>query len=137
MSNVIIKQSKQKKDDEYYTRYEDIEKQIELYKNELKNKIVYMNCDNPSFSNFWKYFHINFSKLQLKKIVATFLNNTSFKAEYSGGNDNNINEYNKTDLKWDGDFRSNECIEILNKCDIVITNPPFSLNREFISILNK
>ena len=137
MSNVIIKQSKQKKDDEYYTRYEDIEKQISLYQNELKNKIVYMNCDNPSFSNFWKYFHINFSKLQLKKIVATFLNNTSFKAEYSGGNDNNINEYNKTDLKWDGDFRSNECIEILNKCDIVITNPPFSLNREFISILNK
>lgn len=99
MSNVIIKQSKQRKDDEYYTRYEDIEKQIELYKNELKNKIIYMNCDNPNFSNFWKYFHVNFSRLQLKKIVATFYDNNSFKAEYSGSNDNNINEYNKTDLK--------------------------------------
>ena len=53
------------------------------------------------------------------KFVATFYDNNSFKAEYSGSNDNNINEYNKTDLKWNGDFRSNECIQILNKCDII------------------
>ena len=141
MSNQNLRDAQKRKNDEYYTFYEDIEKEIKHYLPELKDKIVYCNCDNPELSNFWKYFVDNFENLKLKKIISTHFNKdgtSSYKLEWSGEtvrkNKLKVNMV-KTPLKGDGDFRSEECIEILKECDIVITNPPFSLFREYVKTL--
>lgn len=132
----------QLKNDEYYTLYEDIEKELEYYTDCFENKTVYLNCDNPEYSNFWKYFVNNFTKLKLKKLISTFYEKDiyylfnfdkkiSYKTIYDG------QKTTKIALKEDGDFRSEECTEILKQSDIIVTNPPFSLFREFIDQLNK
>lgn len=138
-TNNTLHSAKKAKNDEFYTRLEDISAELKFYKDKFENQTVYCNCDNPEFSNFWKYFHLNFSELKLKKLIATFYttDNTSYKAVYCGGNDNDITAYEKFDLTENGDFRSNECLEILNECDIVVTNPPFSLFRDFVATLIK
>lgn len=125
------------KNDEFYTMYNDIEDELLHYTEHFKNKIIYCNCDNPKYSNFWKYFHINFNKLGLKKLIATHYKaeNISYKIEYIGKNDNDINDGIISPLRGDGDFRSNECIEILKEADIIITNPPFSLFKQYIAQL--
>lgn len=137
MSNLNLKISKEKKNDEFYTKYEDIENELNHYKNYFKNKIVYCNCDDPSFSNFWKYFHINFSSLGLKKLISTHYidNGSTYKMEYIGGDDNNIETGIKTDLQGNGDFRNQECLDILSKSDVIVSNSPFSLWREYFQIL--
>lgn len=137
MTNQNLRKAKRKKNDEFYTQLVDIEKELQYYTEHFRNKIVYCNCDNPEWSNFWKYFHKNFTELGLKKIIATYYNTTKqvYMLEYSGGDDENINVGVKTFLKGDGDFRSSECIEILKSCDIVVTNPPFSLFREYVAQL--
>ena len=122
------------KNDEFYTLLEDIEKELENYKELFKNKKIYCNCDNPKFSNFFRYFFDNFENLQLKELII------SYKEEEQGF----YSIYNKSDkelklkkLKENGDFRSDECINLLKKSDIIITNPPFSLFKDFINLLLK
>jgi hypothetical protein len=131
-NNNLIK-AKKEKNDEFYTRYEDIEKELKHYTEHLKDKVIYCNCDDPSFSNFYKYFSDNFKSLSLKKLITTHYvkDGQSYKLELDEQG------ITKTPLNGNGDFRSEECIEILKTADIVITNPPFSLFREFIATLFK
>lgn len=128
-SNLI--NAKRKKNDEFYTRYEDIEKELVNYKNHFENKIIYCNCDNPNISNFFKYFVDNFNDLKLKKVIATSYNDNGkgIKGIYEG---NNIEI---SELEDNGSFDSKECIDILNEADLIITNPPFSKSRTFIKLL--
>ena len=133
MSDITnLHKAKNNKNDEFYTQLKDIENELKHYKHYFKDKIVYCNCDNPKWSNFWKYFEINFKHLGLKKLIATYYekNIQSYKLELI----KNINDIEliKTPLIGDGDFRSQECIEILKEADIIITNPPFSLFREYV-----
>jgi hypothetical protein len=133
--NSNLSNAKKAKQDEFYTRIEDIEKEVIHYKDQLKGKTIFCNCDDPEFSNFWKYFYLNFEHFGLKKLISTHFetNTTSYKLEYRGGN--NIKFIRKTELQQNGDFRSPESIEILKETDIVITNPPFSLFRQYIAQL--
>jgi hypothetical protein len=128
-NNKNLHKAKKAKNDEFYTMLSDIEKELVHYKNHFKDKIIYCNCDDPRFSNFWNYFHLNFEHLGLKKLISTHYNIGcgTFKAVYCGGNDCDVSVYDKYDLiESNGDFRSDECIEILKESDIVVTNPPFS-----------
>lgn len=136
-TNGNLHKAKNMKNDEFYTQITDIEKELMQYKDHFKNKVVYCNCDDPTFSNFWVYFHLNFEHLGLKKLIATFyhIGCSVYSAEYTGGNDNDCTKYNRIPLNGNGDFRSEECIEILKGSDIVVSNPPFSLAREYIACL--
>ena len=143
--------AKRNKKDEFYTQLSDIEKELRHYKKHFKGKVIYCNCDDPRVSNFFHYFSHNFERLGLKRLIATcyknqnmdlFSKNDSEQAIcqiYDGDkNGNNVpdrNEIGIRQLRGDGDFRSPECIDILKQADIVVTNPPFSLFREFVSQL--
>ena len=137
--NKNLQRAKTVKNDEFYTQLSDIEKEMKNYKNYFKNKIIYCNCDNPKQSNFYKYFHLNFNFLELKKLIVTHYNEDEqvYKTEYLGGNDNDYSMDIITCLNSNGDFRSIECIELLKEADIIVTNPPFSLFREYIAQLIK
>lgn len=126
-----LTEARTSKKDEFYTQLSDIEKELKHYKEYFKGKVVFLNCDYPEESNFWKYFALNFKFLGLKKLVATHFCNgkPSYKLEKTNG------DTKKTCLKQNGDFRSPECIEILKEADIIVTNPPFSLLREYIAQL--
>jgi hypothetical protein len=148
-----LRTAKKVKKDEFYTQLTDISKEMKHYKNHFKDKVVYCNCDDPRVSNFFHFFSYNFEKLGLKKLITTcyksqsmdlFSENDSEQAiylEYKGDkNNNNVpdpEEIGIVELKGDGDFRSKESIELLKQADIVVTNPPFSLFREFISQLDE
>lgn len=169
--------AKAAKQDEFYTQYDDIQKEIEGYlefdENTFRDKIVYCNCDDPYESNFFKYFAANFNRLGLKKLITTSYDGSPIAGaqltfdEYIEGNGkrqkpkaisveieevNDINEDGATDiedvelflkqnphshkrLSEGGDFRSAECIELLEQADIVVTNPPFSLFKEHFAQL--
>lgn len=149
--NSDLKSAKTNKKDEFYTQLSDIEKELRHYKTHFKDKVVLCNCDDPRVSNFFHFFSYNFEKLGLKKLIATcyksqnedlFSQNDSEQAIYleyygdkNGDNVPNPEEIGIKPLKGDGDFRSRECIELLKEADIVVTNPPFSLFREYISQL--
>ena len=132
--NKNLAAAKRIKNDEFYTRLEDIEKELTNYKEYFKDKIIYCNCDDVEYSNFYKYFKDNFNELGIKKIIATnlSLNKTAYKTEF-----NNNSKEIRTQLCGNVDFRSEECIELLKSADLVITNPPFSLFREYIAQLIK
>ena len=150
-SNKNLHKASQAKKDEFYTQLSDIEKELGHYGKHFKNKVVFCNCDDPRVSNFFHYFSYNFEKLGLKKLITTcykskqpdlFSQNDSQKAiylEYTGDKNNdkvpNPEEIGIKHLKGDGDFRSKECIELLKQADIVVTNPPFSLFREYVAQL--
>ena len=134
------------KSDEFYTLLEDIERELAFYKDCFRGKTVYCNCDNPKESNFFKYFFENFKPLGLKKLIASyFVPNTQnlfneSEPEHggyiectSGDIDTDIADLPCKHLKGNGDFRSQECISLLKQSDVVVTNPPFSLFREYIS----
>ena len=159
--------------DEFYTQLSDIEKELRHYTEHFRDKVVFCNCDDPYESNFFKYFALNFNRLQLKKLIATCYNGSpvsgnellldfgdtvddpkkiAYKVEISEVNDvNGDGAINLSDiqylmqndkniisiLKENGDFRSSECIELLKQSDIVVTNPPFSLFREYLAQLEK
>lgn len=126
----LIKANKAK-NDEFYTQLSDIEAELKHYEHHFKDKIVYCNCDNPEHSNFWKYFVDNFERLGLNKVVSTYYiqnGQPRILVKHKNGLRDMI-------LRGDGDFRSEECIGILKKCDIVVTNPPFSLFREYVAQL--
>lgn len=129
------------KKDEFYTQITDIEKELSHYKGHFKDKVVFCNCDDPEESNFWRYFSLNFEHLGLKKLIATHYeeDKPSYKLEITGdrNHDGKINQFDtvRTPLSQNGDFRSDECVAILKEADIVITNPPFSLFREYVEQL--
>lgn len=129
--NKKLNKAKNLKNDEFYTLYSSIEKELIYYHEQLKDKTIYLNCDNPKYSEFYKYFKNNFNIIKPKRVITTFYNpdGKSYKTELIG------KEETKTPLIGDGDFRSEECINILKESDIVITNPPFSLFRDFIALL--
>ena len=149
----FLHKARSSKKDEFYTQLPDIEKELRHYKEDLKGKLVYCNCDDPRVSNFFHYFSYNFEKLGLAKLVTTcyksqemdlFSQNDSEEAiylEYEGDKNGNYipdpSEIGIKPLKGNGDFRSKECIELLKQSDIVVTNPPFSLFREYVSQLIK
>ena len=143
--------AKVSKKDEFYTQLGDIERELRYYKTHFKDKVIYCNCDDPRVSNFFHFFSYNFEKLGLKKLIATCYKNqdmdlfSEHKSEqaiylvYEGDkNDNKVpdpTEIGVQKLKGDGDFRSKECIDLLKQADIVVTNPPFSLFREYVAQL--
>ena len=131
MGNKNLRKAKKEKNDEFYTQITDIEKELKYYKEQFKDKTVFCNCDDPEYSNFWKYFYLNFEHLGLKKLIATHYEKEkpSYKLEYDG------KKTIKTILNQNGDFRSPEAVEILKNADIVVTNPPFSLFREYMAQL--
>ena len=151
--NQTLHIAKFSKKDEFYTQLSDIESELEHYKEHFKDKVVFCNCDDPRNSNFFKYFANNFENLGLKKLITTcyknqekdlFVQEESENAvflEYTGDKNGNkvpdAEEIGVKPLKGDGDFRSQECIELLKQSDIVVTNPPFSLFREYVEQLVK
>ncbi len=149
-TNKLLHNAKKSKSDEFYTQLCDIESELKHYKDHFKNKTVYCNCDDPRISNFFKYFSSNFKELGLKKIIGSCYKQkkslfddkefeTGFYYEYSGSK-NEKTKPNTKDIahfKGDGDFRSAESIELLKQSDIVVTNPPFSLFREYVEQLVK
>lgn len=137
MSNFNLIRAKNVKNNEFYTSLVDVERELSHYEQHFKDKVVFCNCNDLTWSAFWKYFHLNFTKLGLKKLVSTCYkeDKPAYKMEYSGGIDINVEIGIKTMLTCNGDFRNVECIEILKESDIVVTNPPFSLFREFVAQL--
>lgn len=135
--NSNLAAAKRAKNDEFYTQLTDIEKELVHYKEQLRGKVIFCNCDDPTWSNFWRYFHLNFAHIGLKKLIATHFDpeKPTYKLEYEGGNDTDVEAGVKTELTQNGDFRSPECIELLKECDVVVTNPPFSLFREYVAQL--
>lgn len=140
--NRNLTKARSAKKDEFYTQLVDIEKELKHYKDHFKGKVVYCNCDDPRESNFFHYFSYNFEVLGLKKLITTCFKEGSGEAvhlEYEGDKNGNkipdTEEIGVTFLKGDGDFRSEESIELLKQADIVVTNPPFSLFREYVTQL--
>lgn len=149
--NRNLNQAKINKKDEFYTRLEDIERELRHYKHHFKDKVVYCNCDDPRVSNFFHYFSYNFEHLGLKKLITTCYKNQNMDLfsmhdkeraialVYEGEKDNGrvptVENIGVIELQGDGDFRSPEAIEFLKEADIVVTNPPFSLFREYVSQL--
>ena len=136
-ANANLHKANDAKNDEFYTQLTDVSKELMHYKQHFKDKIVLCNCDDPTWSAFWKYFHLNFSALGLKKLISTHYDKTqpTYKMEYTGGDDNDIEVGVKTLLEGNGDFRNQECLDLLDEADIVVTNPPFSLFREYVAVL--
>ena len=136
--NKALAKANKAKNDEFYTQLSDIEKELRHYKEYFRDKVIFCNCDDPEESNFWKYFELNFTHLGLKKLIATHYETKkpSYRLELvrDVNGDGNIDRLDiiKTDLKQNGDFRSPECVELLKEADIVVTNPPFSLFREYV-----
>ena len=151
--NSTLQHAKDAKADDFYTALVDIEKEAKHYRQHFKGKVVLCNCDDPRVSNFFRYFALNFEYLGLKKLICTCYKNQDVdlfsqreveKAvyiEYTGDkNGNHVPDPEELDIKYfkgDGDFRSEECIELLKQADIVVTNPPFSLFREYVAQLVK
>jgi len=148
-----LHKAKINKKDEFYTQLSDIERELKHYKKHFKNKVVFCNCDDPRVSNFFHYFSHNFEKLGLKKLITTCYKNQQidafsqhdiekaiyleYKGEKDGGRVPTLEKIGVKQLNGDGDFKSKECIQLLQQSDIVVTNPPFSLFREYVAQLIK
>ena len=134
-NNSNLHKAKKARNDEFYSMLSDIENELAHYREHFKDKVIYCNCDDPTQSNFVKYFQINFDTLNLKKLIATGYrkNCRGVKLVY----DSNSKDAEVEELEGDGDFRSEECVELLKQADIVVTNPPFSLFREYVAQLVK
>ena len=130
VKNINLTKARRAKNDEFYTQYKDVEAECQHYSDQFKNQWIYMPCDDEN-SNFWKYFVTNFKNFELKHLTATHINfdGNSYRLDFDGS------ETLKTPLNGNGDFRSEECTKIKDECDIVITNPPFSIFRQFVSWL--
>ncbi len=149
-NNSVLHKAKESKSDEFYTQYCDIEKELTHYRNQFIGKSVYCNCDDPLKSNFFRFFVDNFHSLKLKKLIAscymrpkdsifgTEKNEPGYYTIYNGEPFESIEDLcHLIHFNGDGDFRSLECKELLKECDVVVTNPPFSLFREFISLITR
>ena len=151
MANNQLSQAKKGKKDEFYTQLEDIEAELKHYRGHFAGKTVLCNCDDPRMSNFFYYFVLNFHHLGLKKLITTCYKNqdpnscsknTSKQAVYLVYEGEDIGSPPNPNiaglvhpLQGDGDFRSPECIKFLEEADIIVTNPPFSLFREYVAQL--
>ena len=160
--NTNLHRAKKERDDEFYTTYETVETELSHYMPQFEGKVVLCNCDNPLKSNFCKYFLKNFNSLKLKRFICTSYNSadsdnldlfsdfntiskkgllldvTSIDEDFSS--ETSLSFFlnsNTKNLTGSGDFRSIECIEYLKQCDIVVTNPPFSLFKEIVSTILK
>ena len=149
--NQNLQQARREKNDEFYTQLTDIELELRHYWRYFKGKVVYCNCDDPYISSFFRYFSLQFEHLGLRWLIATcyknqdagqFSHNGSGPGvylEYAGDKNGNcvpdVDEIGVRPLSGDGDFRSDESIELLKQADIVVTNPPFSLFREYVAQL--
>ena len=164
-NNTGLSNANKAKKDEFYTQLADIEVELKHYKKHFKGKTVFCNCDDPYESNFFKYFAMNFNYLGLKKLIATCYDSSPVAGEQLSlfpdkrpymiritevADANGDGAIDLTDVEYllksrqnvirklrDGDFRSEECVEILKEADIVVTNPPFSLFRDFVGQLVK
>lgn len=125
--NSNLHSAKAAKNDEFYTQYSDIEKECQHYITHFEDQWIYLPCDDEK-SNFWKYFIDNFHNFKLKRLTATHINfdGQSYRLDYNG------TETKKTPLNGNGDFRSEECSQIRDDADMIITNGPFSLFRDFV-----
>lgn len=140
-TNNLLQKAKKSKSDEFYTQLSDIESELQHYKSHFEDKVVFCNCDDPRVSNFFNYFSTNFKELGLKKILTSCYSEdgNGFFFEYTGKKGEKIKP-SSTDIVYfngDGDFRSSESIELLKQSDIVVSNPPFSLFREYVAQLIK
>lgn len=151
MANKLLNTAKTAKKDEFYTQLSDIENELRHYRPHFKGKTVLCNCDDPRVSNFFKYFALNFEILGLKRLIATCYKNNEpdlfsmnsceqavyiiYDGDKNGNRVPDPSEMEVLPLKGDGDFRSEECIELLKQADVVCTNPPFSLFREYVAQL--
>lgn len=148
-TNKLLQKAKKSKSDEFYTQLCDIQSELEHYKNHFENKVVFCNCDDPLISNFFNYFVSNFKELGLKKLIAACYkdsidnsvnstnNESGYYYEYCGNQDEECKP-TLSDIVYfngDGDFRNDESIELLKQSDIIVTNPPFSLFREYVEQL--
>ena len=150
-SNESLAKARDAKDDEFYTQLPDIERELKHYRHHFKDKVIYCNCDDPRVSNFFHYFSHNYDKLGLKGLITTCYKNDNIdmfsrnetdeavSLQYYGSSSASgvpsASDIGIQHLKGDGDFRSAECIELLQKADIVVTNPPFSKFKEYVSLL--
>lgn len=140
--NSNLTRAKNAKNDEFFTQLSDVEVELKYYRSHFKNKVVYCNCDDPTRSSFWRYFYRSFDHLGLKRLISTHYNmdgSSSYALIYEGGHDSDNDTFDvgvtRVDLKGNGDFRSDECVEYLKQSDIVVTNEPWSLTREYIKQL--
>lgn len=133
-TNKALNKAKNVKDDEFYTQYKDVENECKHYKEHFKGKHIYLNCDGEK-SEFYKYFESHFEELELKQLTATGYNPNGIAFRYDVYSTSFGLIHSRIDLDGDGDFRSSECRGILQEVDIVVTNPPFSLFREFIDLM--
>ena len=129
MKNQKLTQAKINAYDEFYTQRKTIEKELKYYTEQFNNKVIYLNCDNPLKSKFWQYFYDNFHNFKLKELISShYCENGSFSMSYDG-------EFEKVKNLKNGSFNDIECLELLERANIIITNPPFSKFREFLRIL--
>ena len=141
MANVSLSNAKRAKNDEFYTQLSDIENELKHYKSHFAGKVVYCNCDDARKSNFFRFFQKKFNDYGLKKLITTSYNENGhgsvlvYEGDTNGNGKLDDSEIKVSELKGNGDFRSEECIELLKEADIVVTNPPFSLFREYIATL--
>lgn len=139
--NTNLHSAKKAKNDEFYTQLTDIEKEMRHYKDFFKGKVVYCNCDDARESNFFKYFSLNFEHLGLKKLITTGYKESGkgvvliYEGDKNGNRMVEDSEIIVRELEGNGDFRSEECLEFLKEADVVVTNPPFSLFREYVAQL--
>ena len=146
-----MRKAKRQKNDEFYTQLADIENELRHYTGHFHGKVVYCNCDDPRVSNFFHYFSYNFERLGLKKLITACYRNQErdmfsrhdseqaiwleYTGNAKGGREPDIEDIGVREFNGDGDFRSAESIELLKQADIVVTNPPFSLFREYVAQL--
>lgn len=151
--NSNLLSSQKNKADEFYTPLSMIEDELKYYKQHFKGKVVLCNCDDPRVSNFFRYFVIYFDVLELKKVIATCYKNDdadlfsqgkveeAVYLEYDGSikysGEDDFAKIPCRKLKGNGDFRNSECVEFLKQADVVVTNPPFSLFKEYVPFLFK
>jgi len=150
-TNKLLQKAKKSKSDEFYTQLCDIESELKHYKKHFNNKVIFCNCDDPRISNFYKYFSDNFEELGVNKLLTSCYrekagdlfkeasDESGFSFEYRNTNEEKgkLSSPDILHFKGDGDFRSSESIDLLKKSDIVVTNPPFSLFREYVEQLVK
>ena len=141
MAHANLSNAKKAKNDEFYTQLLDIENELKHYKSHFAGKVVYCNCDDARKSNFFRFFQKKFNDYGLKKLITTSYNENGhgsvlvYEGDTNGNGKLDDNEVKVSELKGNGDFRSEECIEYLKESDIVVTNPPFSLFRDYIATL--
>lgn len=128
-TNANLQYSRREKQDEFFTQYSTIEEELWFYKEHFKNKTIYCNCDNPEFSQFWAFFYNNFNKLKLKTLYSTYISDSPLLYIYDG------ESVTIQKINGNGSFDSPECLKLLEKADIICSNPPYSLFKNYMSLL--